>query len=111
MSWSRCFVAGVAALLAGWGAAQPARAQCSASTGADQPVTLRVDDGQLRSNPLRAFVNRNITLAQEPVLFLWGGHVLLAGREGERKPITAFTAAPHQAMQVKDGNETLTICG
>src|SRR6266436_3481581 len=52
----------------------------------NEPVRLLVPDGQLRSHPIRVFLDRDITTAMKPTLTLIASHALL--NQGRRELTT-----------------------
>src|SRR6185369_9815021 len=59
----------------------------------NEPVQLLVPDGQLRSHPIRVFLDRDITTAMKPVLTLIVSHALLNhGRQEVTTNACAFLA-------------------
>jgi len=61
------------------------------------PIHLYIPDGQLRSSPVRLFVNRNISMSDKPMLCLYSGHALTTKKAAEDRPQPIDFAAPGQS--------------
>src|SRR5260370_31987302 len=56
---------------------QAGSSQCAAPDDPKaDPIHLYIPDGQLRSSPVRVFVNRNISMSDKPMLCLYSRHAL-----------------------------------
>ena len=72
----------------------------------NEPVQLFMPDGQLKSHPLRVFVDRDITASMKPMLRLTGGHAVIRRQESEVQAHPAMLVARHQkSIQMIDGQE------
>src|SRR6266853_3166215 len=72
-----------------------------------EPVQLFMPDGQLRSHPIRVFVNRELTHDMDPRLTLTASHTVSDKRQGEdnvRRPV--LLAAQQRWVQTLEGQKT-----
>jgi hypothetical protein len=63
----------------------------------DNPIHLYIPDGQLRSSPVRIFVNRNISMSDWPSIRLYSGHAFTAEKAPEDFPQQIDYVAPGQS--------------
>lgn len=82
----------------------------------NEPVCLLVPDGQLRSHPIRVYLDRDITTAMKPTLTLVASHALL--NNGRREVTThgsiflarnQLFSQPMQSIQVRKTGTLLLI--
>jgi hypothetical protein len=93
-------------------AEQAGSGQCVAPDNATaDPIHLYFPDGQLMSSPVRIFVNRNLTMADKPVVCLYGGHALTPHQPAEDLPQQVNYAAPGQSWTENVNGEDVTKSG
>ena len=86
----------------------PTPPQCGPeSKPSDTSIHLYIPDGQLRSNPLRVFVNRDVSMKNGPVLRFFSGHDLTSQdpRENDAQPFD-YVAPGQSWTETIDGQET-----
>ncbi len=84
----------------------PAEAQDEGS-----PVRLYMPDGQLRSHPIKVFINRDISEAQKPRLRLTGSHVVTEKHKGEDALRRPMVVARHQEWIEERHGGKMTVTG
>jgi hypothetical protein len=91
---------------------QAGASQCVAPDNASSdPIHLYIPDGQLRSSPVRLFVNRNISMGDKPVLCLYGGHALTPHQAAEDLPQQINYVAPGQSWTENINGQDVTKSG
>ena len=76
-----------------------------------EPIHLYVPDGQLRSSPLRLFVDRNISISDKPLLRLYSGHALTTKQAAEDLPQLIDYVAPDQSWTENVNGQDVTKSG
>ena len=72
----------------------------------NEPVQLFMPDGQLKSHPLRVFVDRDITASMKPMLKLTESHAVTRQNQSELQAHPAMLLARHQkSVQLINGQE------
>jgi hypothetical protein len=91
---------------------EPDSNQCVApdsSTG--DPIRLYIPDGQLRSSPVRLFVNRNISMNDKPIVCFYSGHALTAHKAAEDRAQQIDYVAPGQSWTENVNGQDVTKSG
>ena len=78
----------------------------SLAADTNEPVQLFMPDGQLKSHPLRVFVDRDITASMKPMLKLTESHAVTRQNQSELQAHPAMLLARHQkSVQLINGQE------
>jgi hypothetical protein len=91
---------------------QPGPNQCVAPDDSKgDPIHLYVPDGQLRSSPVRLFVNRNISMSDKPIVCMYSGHALTTKSAAEDLSQQIDYVAPGQSWTENLNGQDITNSG
>lgn len=77
----------------------------------EEPIRLFMADGQLKTHPVRVFVNRDITEGMKPILVLNGSRLIAVQQTEEQRRRQPMLIARHQTLQQTANDSTIAVTG